>query len=128
MEVVQRGRTLWVQVQHHVKMLMTADISSAAMIKSGSKVLQNVSTLSFQHSAIPKHPPRVSNCPCLSLAVGWLSKNGNNDVNPHTITYYNQSGPVLLTCVPSALASFMPLPSSADTLCTLSSARLYSTQ
>jgi hypothetical protein len=45
MDVVQWGRMLWVWVQHHDKMVMIADVSSAALIKSGSKVFQNVSTL-----------------------------------------------------------------------------------
>jgi hypothetical protein len=49
----------------------------------------------FQNSAIPKHPTRDTNCHCLSLTVGRLSTNGNC-MNPHTITYYKQSGPVLL--------------------------------
>jgi hypothetical protein len=34
---------------------------------------------------------------CLGLAVGQQSTNGNNHMNPHAVTYYNQSGPVLLS-------------------------------
>jgi hypothetical protein len=44
-----------------------------------------------------QHPTRDMNCHCLSLAVEWLSTNGNKSMNPHTITYYNQSGLVLLS-------------------------------
>jgi hypothetical protein len=44
MDVVQWGRMIWVWVQHYDKMVMIADVSSAALIKSVSKVL-NVSTL-----------------------------------------------------------------------------------
>jgi hypothetical protein len=84
-DVMQQGRILWVHIQHHVKMLMIADDSSAALLKIGSKVLQNVSTLPFQHSAIPKHLIRNTNC--LSLDVGRLSTNRNNQMNLHIITY-----------------------------------------
>jgi hypothetical protein len=71
MDIVQWGRMFWVWVQHD-KMVMSADISSAVLIKSGSKVLQNVSPFYHFNSAIPKHPTRDTNCHCLSLAVGWL--------------------------------------------------------
>jgi hypothetical protein len=54
-------------------------------------------SLPFQHSAILEHPTRHTNCHSLSLAVGWLSTNESNHMNPHTITYYNQSGPVPLS-------------------------------
>jgi hypothetical protein len=37
------------------------------------------------------------NCHCVSLAMGQLSTNRNNHMNPHAITYCNQSGPILLS-------------------------------
>jgi hypothetical protein len=45
MDVMQGGRMLWVWVQHHVEMVMAADVSSAVLITNDIKVLQIVSTL-----------------------------------------------------------------------------------
>jgi hypothetical protein len=57
MDVMQWGRMFCVWVQHHDKMVMTADVSSAKLIKSDSKVLQNVSTLyHFNTMLYPKTP------------------------------------------------------------------------
>jgi hypothetical protein len=39
MDVMQWGRMLWVRVQHHVKMVMAADVSSAVLITNDIKVL-----------------------------------------------------------------------------------------
>jgi hypothetical protein len=130
MDVMQRGRMLWIWVQHYNKMVMIADVPSAALIKSVSRVFQNVSTLYHFNTVLYSNTLQVTQtATALSLAVGRLSTNGNN-----YILQSIWSGPaephrsLALTCVPSALANFMPPPSSADNLCTLTSASLYSTQ
>jgi hypothetical protein len=72
MDVVQWGRMLWVWVQHHDKMIMIADVSSAALIKSGSEVLQNVSTLYHSNTMLYPNTPQgtQSATPSVSLCDG----------------------------------------------------------
>jgi hypothetical protein len=90
-------------------------------------------SLPFQHSAIPKHPRGHKLLLLLaSLWDGCQQMEKKYESSHNHILQSIWSSPaephrrLALTCVPSAVVSFMPLPSSADTLCTLSSARLYS--
>jgi hypothetical protein len=49
--------------------------------------------------------------------VGWQSTNGNKCMNRHTVTYYNQSGPVLLSCTEDWCEPVCLLPWPAPCLC-----------
>jgi hypothetical protein len=96
MDIVWWGRMLWMRVQHHDKMVMIDDISSAVMITSRSKGLQNVGNLYHFNTVLYPNTPQGTQTAGVSLAGGQLSTNVNC-MNPHTITYYNQSGLVLLS-------------------------------
>jgi hypothetical protein len=69
MDVVQWGRMLWVWVQHHDKMVMTADVSSATLIKSGSKILQNVSTLYHFNTVLYPNTPQGTQTATASVSL-----------------------------------------------------------
>jgi hypothetical protein len=115
-------------VQHHIKMVMIAEVSSAALIKSGRKALQNISThcYHFKTVLLLKHPTWDMNCPPLVSYCGMAINKWEQSYKSSLILQSIWSSPAELTgdwlalaYVPCALASFMPLPSSADTLCTL---------
>jgi hypothetical protein len=72
MVIMQWGRMLWVWVQHHDKMVMIADVSSAVLIKSGSKVLQNVSALYHFNTALYPNTPQGTQTATPSVSL-WDS-------------------------------------------------------
>jgi hypothetical protein len=60
---------LWVWVQHHNKMVMIAAVSSAALIKSGSKVLQNVSNLYHFNTVLHLNTPQGTQTAAASVLL-----------------------------------------------------------
>jgi hypothetical protein len=92
MNIMQWGTMLWVWVQCHVKTVMIAGVSSAALIKKNdSKVLQIVSTCYNFKAALYTKTPYMGQELLLSL---W---DGCQHMTPHIITCCNQSSPVLLS-------------------------------
>jgi hypothetical protein len=118
MDVVQWGRMLWVWVQHHDKMVIIADVSSAALIKRGSKVLQNVRTLYHFNTVLYPNTSHVTQTATASVLL-WngCQQMGTTVCNPHKITYYSQSGPVLLSCTDDWCEPVCFLPWPASCLC-----------
>jgi hypothetical protein len=105
---------------------MTADVSSVAFIKSDSKALQNVSTCCYHFKTVlwPKHPTWDTNCCFLSFSLWDRCHQVGTIIRILSHNYILQSiwsSPaeltedwMVLTCVPCALANFMPLPNSAE--------------
>jgi hypothetical protein len=116
MDVMQWGRMLWVWAQHHIKILLIADVSSAALI-----VLQNVST--FYHFNTVLYPNTLQGTWTATASVSlWDSYRQMGTfiwiltqlhIATNLVWSYWAVQKTGADCVPSALASFMPLTSSA---------------